>query len=184
MAIKSRTYKKHKHTKNCKICNQKGGECGCGNFFSGGRTRARSGKRTRTGKRTRKFYGGMTPAVVPPLVGKPWTSNINDWPGVSGKTGETNYFNTNKYIVSPTTQTIQGRDSIYNNGGGRRRRRGTTRRSSRNRRVRKGGSFIPQDLVNSGRMLLYKAQSAYNITRGYPEPVNPLPYKDQLIRNV
>jgi hypothetical protein len=45
---------------------------------------------------------------------------------------------------------------------------------------KRGGGFIPQDLVNFGRTFTYGLGSAYNAINGYPQPVNPLPYKDQL----
>jgi hypothetical protein len=51
------------------------------------------------------------------------------------------------------------------------------------RRHRKGGgfsNFLGQDLVNFGRGLQYSSGSTYNALMGYPAPVNPLPWKDQL----
>jgi hypothetical protein len=45
---------------------------------------------------------------------------------------------------------------------------------------KRGGGLIPQDLVNFGRTFTYGLGSAYNAINGYQQPVNPLPYKDQL----
>jgi hypothetical protein len=45
-----------------------------------------------------------------------------------------------------------------------------------------GGGLIPQDLLNLGSDITYNVKSAYNALNGYSAPVNPLPYKDQLIR--
>jgi|LauGreDrversion2_5_1035112.scaffolds.fasta_scaffold03655_3 hypothetical protein len=103
------------------------------------------------------------------LVGAPWTPKIADWPGVAGKDGQTNYFSMNKYLVDPQTETISERNQITytpQNGG--------TRRS-------RAGGLIPQDLVNLGRSMVYGVGSAYNSLNGYATPVNPLPYKDQLV---
>ena len=103
------------------------------------------------------------------LVGPPWTPKIADWPGVGGKDGQTNYFSMNKYQVDPQTETISERNQITytpQNGG--------TRRS-------RAGGLIPQDLVNLGRSMVYGVGSAYNSLNGYATPVNPLPYKDQLV---
>ena len=46
----------------------------------------------------------------------------------------------------------------------------------------KGGSLIPQDLLNLGSDISYNVKSAYNALNGYSAPVNPLPYKDQLTK--
>ena len=47
--------------------------------------------------------------------------------------------------------------------------------------MRGGQGMIPQDLVNLGRSMVYGIGSAYNSLNGFPAPVNPLPYKDQLV---
>jgi len=149
--------RKHKHTKNCKVCYQKGGSCGCGgNIFSGGR------------KSKRRMRGGMMP---PALVGQAWSSNVSNWPGVQGIPGETNYLSMNQYPVDPQRQVIQERDGdLFGYKGGRRKRRMRS----------KGGGLIPQDLVNVGRNFTHTLGSAYNTFNGYPTTVSPLPYKDQL----
>jgi len=101
-----------------------------------------------------------------PLLGTPWTPKINDWPGVAGKDGQTNYLADNQYLVDPQRSMISERDQqTYMLGGSRKRR---------------AGGIIPQDLVNLGRSMVYGLGSAYNTLNGYPTPVSPLPYKDQL----
>ena len=164
---------RHKHSKNCKYCHQSGGGCGCNSFLSGGRRR----------RRTKKIQmkGGMLP---PALVGSPWTAKINDWPGVGGIDGQTNYLALNKYHVDPQTQgIIQERDgTLFPYKGGKRiglqkRRKNKTH----SRRIRKtGGGIIPQDLVNVGRNVMHGIGNSYNTFNGNPTQASPLPYKDQL----
>lgn len=40
-------------------------------------------------------------------------------------------------------------------------------------------SFIPDNLLNVGRIAEYEGQSIYNGLAGFKPPTNPLPYKDQ-----
>lgn len=48
------------------------------------------------------------------------------------------------------------------------------------KKSKKGGSnFLTQDLINLGRQVSFGANSVYNGLRGYAQPVNPLPWKDQ-----
>lgn len=105
------------------------------------------------------------------LVGSPWTGSVSDWPGVAGKDGQTNYFSLNTYPVDPQTQNIISERSDININY----MKGGKRMKSR------GGGIIPQDLVNLGRSMVYGIGSAYNSLNGYSPPVNPLPYKDQLV---
>jgi hypothetical protein len=139
--------------------NQMGGNCGCG-LQMGGCSSCLTGGVQMGGSGLLK--GGSTVA----LVGKPWTPEISGWPGVSGKTGETNYFEMNKYHVDPQTSMISERDQQTFMKGG---------------RSKRGGGIVPQDLVNLGRSMVYGMGSAYNTLNGYPAPANPLPYKDQLV---
>jgi hypothetical protein len=137
---------------------QRGGSCGCGIQMGGCGSCLGGGI---------QMGGGINNSGTP-LVGSPWTPKINDWPGVSGKDGQTNYFADNKYLVDPQRTMISERDQQTYMAGG----------SSRKRR---GGGIIPQDLVNLGRSMVYGLGSAYNTLNGYSGPVSPLPYKDQLI---
>ena len=49
---------------------------------------------------------------------------------------------------------------------------------------KRGGGFMPQDLVNLGRDASFNFKSAYNALNGYSAPVSPLPYKDQLSSSI
>ena len=49
--------------------------------------------------------------------------------------------------------------------------------------MKRGGGILPQDLVNLGRNITYNLGSAYNAINGYPAPVNPMPYNDQLVNS-
>ena len=168
----------------------RGGKCNC-NLFSGG--------------------SGLHP-VAGPTVGSPWGPEVNQWPGVAGIDGVTNYYKLNNYHNDVQTQGIIQEGSQITNGGGKRRKKGGkcninpydvnpeipngtnasyyggkkrkgSKKSNRrpNNRTKKGGfSIFPQDLVNMGRTFSYGLGSAYNSLNGYPQPVNPLPFKDQL----
>jgi len=133
---------------------QKGGGCGCS---SGGLTPSLVGGRKRYTRKSRKHRGGSSS-----LVGKPWSSNIGDWPGVSGEQGVTNHYALNKY--TPDIQTAM-RPS---RGGGRKRKGGFANGISK---------VLPAPLANVGRDLEYGMGSAYNNINGYPAPVNPTPYE-------
>ena len=133
-----------------------GGSCGCGLQMGGCSSCLGGGVQS----------GGGINNSGTPLLGTPWTPKINDWPGVAGKDGQTNYFSNNQYLVDPQRSIISERDQqTYMLGGSRKRR---------------AGGIIPQDLVNLGRSMVYGLGSAYNTLNGYPTPVSPLPYKDQL----
>ena len=99
------------------------------------------------------------------LIGSPWTADISSWPGVQGVPGVTNHYNLNEY-KSFDPQTQMGSERVQNGG---------TRKNKR------GGGLIPQDLVNMGRNMMFGVGSAYNSLSGYQAPVNPLPYKNQLM---
>jgi len=148
---------------------QKGGCSSClsGGVQMGGRAGVQMGGRAGVqmgGRAGGINYGG------PALVGAPWSGKIADWPGVSGKDGQTNFFSLNEYkSVDPQTSMISERDQQTFMKGGRR---------LRNKR---GGGVVPQDLVNLGRSMVYGLGSAYNTLNGYASPANPLPYKDQLV---
>ena len=145
---------KHYLGKKCKTCfkkNMKGGYCGsCSNHLQVGGN----------------FY--KPPLPIPgPFVGQSWNYPVNSWPGVNGVGGDRNYLPYNKYLTDPQT-------AMKLNGGKKNRNKTKTKQ-----RTKKGG-LLPQDLVNLGRDIGYNMGSAYNALNGYPAPVNPLPYKDQL----
>ena len=122
----------------------------------------------------KKLHGGINykPAspMPGPIVGKSWNPPIDNWPGVNGVGGDRNYLAYNKYHVDPQTAMIV-------NGGTKRYR--IKNKKGKRSRSRKGG-LLPQEFINLGREIGYNMGSAYNAINGYPAPVNPLPYKDQL----
>jgi hypothetical protein len=61
--------------------------------------------------------------------------------------------------------------------GGRR-----SNRRSNKRRLRGGGlsDFVPSDITNLGRGLIYNSSSAYNSLTGADAPVNPSPHQGHL----
>ena len=103
-----------------------------------------------------------------PFIGQSWTPSISGWPGVNGVGGDRNYLSQNLYKQDPQLMMKLG---------------GKRGKKTRRGKKRKGGGLIPQDLVNLGRDLSYNTGSIYNALAGYPQPVNPLPYKDQFPRS-
>jgi hypothetical protein len=85
------------------------------------------------------------------LYGSAWSSNVGNWPGVSGQQGITNHYSLNQYKgVDPQT-SMRSERAIYKGG----------------RKKQKGG------LLDLGKYFVGKV---YNGALGYPEPTNPLPY--------
>jgi hypothetical protein len=194
--------KKHKHTKKCykkicPICGLKGGS-GCGSegcpiaplswyqmnkivHQAGGECSAMScGPILGTGQN-----GGTNMSIPGPFVGSAWGSNINEWPGQDGISGNRNYLESYSNVIQndPTTQ-ISTNDANFKpilKGGKRRSNKNKNKnRKTSKLRIKKGGGLLPQDLVNLGREVNFNFKSAYNALNGYKAPVNPLPYKDQL----
>ena len=156
----------------CKKCGLKfsqSGGCGCGLPLQSGGCGTCGTLVQNGGCGCGLFKGGS--GVPAPLVGTPWTPEISGWPGVAGIPGQPNYLSLNKYENGdPQTQGIQfNRDNLTHRGG-----------RGRHGRSKKGGTLIPQDLLNIGRTLTYGMGSAYNNVNGYAQPVSPLPYQDQL----
>jgi hypothetical protein len=116
------------------------------------------------------FYKPAAP-IPGPFVGQSWDPPYSKWPGVDGVSNNRNYLAYNNYPTDPqTAMTLEG---------GSRNRRSKSKSKSRSKRG--GLSFLPQDFVNLGRDIGYNLGSAYNALNGYEAPVNPLPYKDQLM---
>jgi len=157
---------------------RRGGECGCDKIFTGGREYSTSSSQRRSSKRGASQRAGSQRAGCgcglgtqsggssnSALIGNPWTADISNWPGVQGVPGVSNHYNLNEYkSFDPQTQM-----------GSERAQYGGTRKNKR------GGGLIPQDLVNMGRNMMFGVGSAYNSLSGYQAPVNPLPYKNQLM---
>jgi hypothetical protein len=114
------------------------------------------------GKRRRR--GGSNGMWPDGLVGSPWGAQVPQWPGVDRISGDRNYLAHNNYLVDPQTQGVINGRAL--SGGKTRKHR---------------GGFLPQDLVNMGRQVAFGLGSTYNALVGVSAPVNPLPYKDQLV---
>ena len=141
---------------------KRGGACNC-NFFGGSCSKCSQS-------------GGMN--NISPFVGAPWDGGkISSWPGVAGTDGVSNHYTLNTHNMDPQySPAIQERSQISHIGG-----KGRKKRGRENTRKKRGGmNFIPQDLVNMGRTFSYGVGSAYNSLNGYTQPVNPLPFMDQL----
>jgi hypothetical protein len=165
-----------------------GGGCGCGGLpFIGGKMKGvmkggNPGCSMCSLANAQQGGDGLSPnPPAPAFVGASWTPAISGWPGVSGQAGVTNHYSMNKYEpYDPQTEVMQERAGSLFLGkytGGKK----SSKKSIISRKKR-GGGLIPQDLVNFGRTFTYGLGSAYNSINGYAQPVNPLPYKDQLVQ--
>ena len=166
---------------------QQGGCCGCsGQLIIGGGRRSKKGgmcpvcslglmsggAKHRKGCKCRKCKGMKGGNPYPNgRVGTPWTSSVDDWPGVGGVPGNSNYYPVNSYKNDVSRQMVDlGANPPYLNIKG-----GKTRRQ-------KGGTlsnFLTQDLINLGRQFQFGMGSAYNAIAGYRAPVRPMPWQDQ-----
>jgi len=110
-----------------------------------------------------------------PILGSAWNTSAKGLPGENGIGGDRNYLAS---YAGSITKNPQLQMSMSGSGyktansivGGRRHKKTNKR----------GGGFIPTDLLNLGRNVNYNINSAYNSFKGYNPPVNHLPYKDQL----
>jgi hypothetical protein len=174
---------------NCMSCQtplMKGGSCGrsqqmmmkggCGplcalGFMAAGKRRSKKG-----------VMKGGNPGIPYPngLVGKPWTPAIGGWPGVDNISGGRNYLGGNTYDTDISRQMVSpGANPPFLTGGNRKKKshKGKTRKQ-------RGGTstnFLGQDLINLGRQFQFGLGSTYNALAGYSAPVNPMPWKDQLV---
>ncbi len=120
-----------------------------------------------------KMNGGSNTNLNPvpgPFVGKPWSPNVSNWPGVDGIGSNRNYLSPYDTTKDPSYQMGMNDSGYLTKSsivGGKRQRM-------------KGGGLLPQDLVNLGRDFTFNFKSAYNALNGYNAPTNPAPYKDQL----
>jgi hypothetical protein len=101
-----------------------------------------------------------------PLVGAPWSSD---------QTSLSNYYANNLYDGNDVQTQMQL------NGGSRR-----SNKRRRSRRIRGGGfsDFLPADITNLGRDLMYNSTSAYNSLTGADAPVNPNVTQGQLTASI
>lgn len=110
-------------------------------------------------------------AIPGPIVGNSWGPNPSQWPGANGIGGDANILPYNTYKPVDISRQMALR------GGGKRSKKQILKR----KKSMRGGGIMPQDLLNLGRDFAFNMESAYNSIRGMPAPVNPLPYKDQLM---
>ena len=169
---------------------QKGGGCGsCGiNYLvkSGGSRRHRASCKCSACKNTHQKGGNGLPygqglpemkdiAYPNGLAGSPWKPPIPNWPGVNGVSGDHNHLSYNTYAPNDVSRQMvsTGANPPFSVGG-----------SKTKKHRQKGGvlsNFLGQDLTNLGRTFQFNLGSTYNALNGYSAPVNPLPWKDQLV---
>ena len=153
-------YKKHRLAKKCNVCGykkrsskiQRGGNCGCTSGCNNMAAPMMGGSHS--------FYKPAAP-IPGPFTGDPWGAKY--WPGENGVGSDNNYYKQNLYHQDPQTMMKLG---------------GKRTKSKKNRK--RGGGLIPDSILNLGRSVSYNMGSSFNQLSGYPAPVNPLPYKDQL----
>ena len=115
------------------------------------------------------------------FVGSPWTPNPSSW-------GTSNYLDGigNTIIKDPQLQMTTNSAGYTNSnskiGGKSCKRRRPIKKSRKHKKKLRGGGLVPQDLVNLGSNFSYNLKSAYNSLNGYKAPIDPMPYKDQLIQ--
>lgn len=150
-----------------------GGSCGCSNnipMMKGGCEQCALPQKGGNG-----FYKNPLP-YPNGLVGTAWTPKISSWPGVNGVSGDSNYYPLNTYSPVDISREMiaTGASSPFISGG----------KKKQTRKKHHGGNWsnsFGQDFINLGRTGFYNMNSAYHSLNGLPQPVNPLPWKDQLI---
>ena len=122
-------------------------------------------------------------AMPGPFTGSAWEPN--KLPGDDGISGNRNFLKS--YAGSITndpalkmSMNAAGYNTMNSKVGGYRYNRKNNSSSHSLSKSKKGGGLIPQDLVNLGRDFTHNFKSAYNALNGFPAPVDPAPYKDQL----
>ena len=173
---------------------QRGGSCGCGAlpFMNGGSVggskhregcKCSSCKMKHKGKSHMSGGGGCSTSnngIPYPngLVGKPYVNSSN-LPGANGIGGDANYYSLNKYINDVSRQMIDvGANRPFLGFLG---LKGGAKKKTRKQRGGDFSNFIGQDIVNLGRQFTYGLGSTFNALNGTPAPVNPLPWKGQLV---
>jgi hypothetical protein len=141
----------------------------CGPGFMVGGGKHRMGCKCSGCKSLGVMKGGNAGIPYPDgLVGTPWKPSIDNWPGVNGVPGDSNYYpaNTYKNDISREMVDVGANPPFLNMKGGK-------------RKQQQRGGFLGQDLINLGRQFQFGVGSAYNALAGYPAPTNPMPWKDQ-----
>ena len=161
----------------CSMPLMSGGGCGplCGMGFMVGGKKHRLACKCSKCKTIRNQKGGNSGIPYPNgIVGDSWKTSVGGWPGVDGIPGNRNYLANNDYKTDVQLATIStGANPPFSIGG--------KRRKTRRQRGGALSNFIAQDLINLGRQVQFGIGSAYNAVAGYAAPVNPMPWKDQLI---
>jgi hypothetical protein len=177
--------------------NQRGG-CGCSNT-NGSNLSVGGGKRKNCSMCDLKLWGGRKHRIgckcslcknkmmggtgnngIPypnGLVGSPWQPSPSGWPGVNDVSGDRNYLAYNTYPTDVQTSIIDSNSNPRGLVGGK-------TKKHRGKYKLHGGTlsnFFGQDLINVGRQFQFGLGSAYNALAGYSAPVNPMPWKDQLV---
>jgi hypothetical protein len=116
-------------------------------------------------RRRRTLSGLSGGSGSSPLVGAPWSPI---------QTVNSNYYANNLYDGKDVQTQMQL------NGGSNKRRRLSRRK------LRGGGlsDFLPSDITNLGRDIMYNTSSAYNSLTGADAPVNPSPNQGQLTASI
>jgi hypothetical protein len=166
---------------------QKGGSgCGC-ELMKGGTCGASCAANFMSAGSKKKHIAGGNAGIKYPdgLVGNPWTPSIGGWPGVDNTSGGRNYLAYNNYNgVDISRQMIStGANPPFSIGGGKKmkKRKQSKKNKTKKHRGGTGSNFLAQDLVNLGRQMSFNFGSTYNALAGYKAPVNPMPFKDQLV---
>lgn len=190
---------------NMKGCSKRVMRGGCEQCLGGGSKGQMGGRKTR--RRRRGGCGSICAAAAPLLLlGGKKSCGCNKIPFFNG--GKQHGGNASAFVGAPITATTPGnhyalnpevnnpndpsvimanRDnsfvpshSAFSIKGGRRRRR---RRMTKKNKQSGGFNLIPQDITNMFRGLQFNAGSSYNAMQGYRQPMNPLPYKDQMSKS-
>jgi hypothetical protein len=119
-------------------------------------------------------------AIPGPIVGNHWQPNPANWPGANGLGGSSNILPYNTYAPVDISRQMEIRGGKRKRSSKRYGKKSKKRRS--NKKFRGGSPLMPQDLLNLGRDFAFNMEGAYKALNGMPAPVNPLPYKDQLLQ--
>jgi len=120
------------------------------------------------------------------LVGTPWTPNPSSNELIPGNG---NHYALNTYDNDVSRQMVDvgaNPPYLYLNGGKKHIKTKMKKMKKMTKKNQKGGNlsnFLAQDLINLGRQAQFGLGSAYNALAGYQQPVNPLPWKDQMTHN-
>lgn len=135
------------------------------NIFNSGRMSIGGSNKQGGGNCNCGLKGGFNPFYKNPIN----LANVNDLPGVDGISGDRNHFPLNEYKTDVSRQIINVGPNPPFKGG------------KKNKKMKGGvlSNLMGQDFINFGRQAMFNLQSSYNTFQGYPDPKNPMPWKDQ-----